>query len=44
MIPFYKEEEVSKLKYKAKVSREQVKNGEVKEFRCQPLHGKVATF
>ena len=30
MIPFYNEEEISNLKYKVKLNREQVKNGEVK--------------
>jgi hypothetical protein len=44
MIPFYTEEEVSKLKYKAKLTREQIKSGEVKNFKCQPVNGKIATL
>jgi hypothetical protein len=44
LIPLLSEEEVKSLKFKALVTRTEILNGEVKEFKCQQVTGKLSTF
>jgi len=44
LIPFYNYEEVKSLKFKTKISRENIVKAEITDFKCNNVPGKVSTL